>query len=152
MDSNLKGVVDDVFPRMLEELAFLFADPDDGGAQGIPHDAVLVSIGFSGERSGALEMGIGRSLGNEMAANLLGLDPDERGADRLGDDALRELMNVTCGHVLTELAGDTPVFNLTIPEVTILDGAGWDALGNDHATAKFAVDGRPVQLRLRVDG
>ncbi|MBM3290171.1 MAG: chemotaxis protein CheX [Candidatus Hydrogenedentes bacterium] len=151
MDSNAKGVLDDVFPRMLEELTFLFADPDDGSSpQGMPHDAVDVAIAFSGERNGTLDMGVSRSLGIEMASNLLGLDPDDDNAEHLGDDALRELMNVTCGHVLTSLAGDKPVFNLSIPTITALDGAGWDALARDADTARFAIDGRPVHLRLRV--
>jgi len=152
MNNDPKAVINDVFPQMIEELTFLFADPVEGGAApGIPHDAVVVSIAFSGERSGTLDMGIGRSLGIEMAANLLGLDPEADNAAALGDDALRELMNVTCGHVLTSLAGDKPVFNLTIPEVRPVNGAEWDALGQGHDTAQFSVDGRPVQMRLRLD-
>ena len=152
MHTEPKAIIDDVFPRMLEELTFLFADPEEGGGpQGMPHDAVRVVIGFSGEKRGTLEMAIGRSLGIEMAANLLGLDPDAEEALTLGDDALRELMNVTCGHVLTTLAGDKPVFNLSIPEVSPMDGAAWDAFARDSNTAQFSVDGRPVQLRLHVE-
>jgi hypothetical protein len=59
-------------------------------------------------------------------------------------------MNVTCGHVLTALAGDRPVFNLSIPEVRPMDGKAWDALASDKDTVRFSVDGRPVHIRLQV--
>ena len=151
MHSKPREVVAEVFPKMLEELGFLFADPDESPSPpGMPHDAVRVQIAFSGEMGGEIDMGIGRSLGAEIASNLLGLDLGEENIPRAGDDALRELLNVTCGHILTTFAGDRPVFNLTIPEVTPMDGAAWDALARDKDTAIFGIDGRPVQLRLRL--
>lgn len=153
MSRTPKEVVREVFPRMLEDLTFLFADPDDSGSpSGMPHDAVKVSIAFSGDRSGDIEMGLARSLGAEMASSVLGVDPNEAKAGQIGDDALRELMNVTCGHVLTSLAGERPVFNLSIPVVERMDGDAWEALARDSDTAMFNVDGRPVHVRLRFDG
>ncbi|NUM52772.1 MAG: chemotaxis protein CheX [Candidatus Hydrogenedentes bacterium] len=152
MNTNLKDVVNDVFPQMLESLTFMFADPDEGvSPPGMPHDAVLVRIAFSGERNGAIEMAIGRSLGLEMAGNLLGLEPQADNAQKYGDDALRELMNVTCGHILTAMAGDRPVFNLTIPSISPMDGADWDALSRDESAAQFSIDGRPVRMRVQLE-
>lgn len=149
MGGNLRDIIDDVFPRMLEELAFMFADCDDGAGEfGMPHDAVLVHIAFSGEREGSVDMGVGRTLGLEMAANLLGVAQDANNAEQLGDDALLELMNVTCGHILSSMAGDKPVFNLTIPEISQMSGEAWDEMQRDVSTARFTVDGRPVQMRV----
>lgn len=150
MKRDTKAVLRDVFPRMLEELAFLFADEPDSLAS-MPGDPVLVNIAFSGPFHGTLEMSIARSLGIEMASNLLGLDPDDTNAEHAGDDALRELMNVTCGHVLTGIAGSEPVFNLSIPTVRLISGKEWDALGNAADVVIFQVDGRPVQLRVNID-
>lgn len=153
MNRTPREVVVEVFPRILEDLAFLFADPDDSQfSSGMPHDAVKVSITFSGDRSGGIEMGLARSLGAEMASSLLGVDPSEASAGQIGDDALRELINVTCGHVLTSLAGEKPVFNLSIPAVERMDGDTWEALARDVDTVLFSVDGRPVHVRLRFDG
>ena len=147
MSDNPKDVIIEVFPRILEELAFLFADPvEDFVRLGMPHDAIAVTIAFTGEKSGTLEMKIGRSLGIDMVSNLLGLDPDSHDAERAGDDALRELMNVTCGHILTSIAGDKPVFNLAVPQIEPLDASAWESLSRGENTAKFSVDGRPVQL------
>ncbi len=150
MKSDTKAVLHDVFPRMLEELTFLFADDPDGRAS-IPGDAVIVNIAFSGPYSGTLDMSIARSLGIEMATNLLGLDPDDASAERAGEDALRELMNVTCGHVLTGIAGSEPVFNLSIPTVRSIGADEWNALGNAEDVAVFHVEGRPVQLRVTIN-
>lgn len=150
MKSDLKAVLRDVFPRMLEELTFLFADEPDASLS-IPGDPVLVNIGFSGPFNGTLDMSIARSLGVEMASNLLGLEPDDTNAEHAGDDALRELMNVTCGHVLTGIAGSEPVFNLSIPTVRPISAQEWEALGNAAEVVIFHVDGRPVQLRVNID-
>ncbi|MCC6797145.1 MAG: chemotaxis protein CheX [Candidatus Hydrogenedentes bacterium] len=150
MKVDTKAVLRDVFPRMLEELTFLFADNSDGKAS-LPGDAVLVNIAFSGPFHGTLDMSIARSLGIEMASNLLGLDPEDTNAQRAGDDALRELMNVTCGHVLTGIAGSEPVFNLSIPTVRPIGAEEWDALGAAADVVIFEVDGRPVQLCVKIE-
>lgn len=150
MTHDTRAVLRDVFPRMLETLTFIFADEADGKAS-IPGDAVLVNITFSGPVTGSLDMSIARSLGIEMASNLLGLDPEDANAERAGDDALRELMNVTCGHVLTGIAGNEPVFNLAIPTVRPIGADEWDVLGRAKDVAVFHVDGRPVQLCVTIE-
>jgi CheY-like chemotaxis protein len=37
-------------------------------------------------------------------------------------DSLKEMLNVTCGQLLTSFAGEGPVFDLSIPTVAELDG------------------------------
>ena len=84
----------------------------------------------------------------EIAANVLGVDLDDPDVVVKPLDALKELLNVTCGHVLTALAGDEPVFDLTVPEVTEIDAVAWKKLADAPYTVAFLVDESPVLLQL----
>lgn len=151
MNNNAKAAVESVFPQVLEELAFLFADPSDmSSVPGAPHDALKVSMAFSGALSGVLDMAVSQGLGSEIAANLLGVEPEDTQDSKAAHDALRELLNVTCGHVLTTVAGDQAVFDLSIPTVAPIEIAEWKRLASQSDTAFFSVEGRPVMLRVAI--
>jgi CheY-specific phosphatase CheX len=82
---------------------------------------------------------------------MLGVGPeDERVMDR-ARDALKEVLNVTCGGILTHIAGDQPVFDLTVPEVDEVDGEAWRTLAGDAGTAAFMVDDYPALLKLQLN-
>jgi len=149
MSSKASDAIASVFPRVLEEQTFLFADPSDlNFAASPPREAVCVSITFSGANAGKLEMGISATLGREIARNLLEIEPGEEPPDSAAQDALRELLNVTCGNILTEMAGDKPVFNLSLPQIEPIDAKAWKKLISDPGASIFEVENQPVVLRL----
>ncbi|MDZ4859027.1 MAG: chemotaxis protein CheX [Candidatus Hydrogenedentes bacterium] len=149
MNAHPKSALETVFPKVLEEMAFLFADQSDAlHARKTPGDSVCVVIAFTGARSGTLEMAISTSLGREISSNLLGSEPGETPSNAAAHDALGELLNVTCGNVLTEIAGDKPVFNLGVPRVTALLGDEWNAFASDSGAAIFNVEGQIVLTRI----
>lgn len=149
MNAPPKAALEAVFPRVLEESAFLFAEPSDtDGEQNAPDDAVCVSIDFTGARSGSLNMAISTSLGREISMNLIGNDQGEAVPDSAAHDALGELLNVTCGNVLTEIAGEKPVFNLSVPRIAPISAEEWKSFFASPDMAAFKVDGQIVLTRI----
>jgi hypothetical protein len=55
---------------------------------------------------------------------------------------------VICGNVLTAIAGEGPVFDLSVPTVSNLDGQAWSARLNEPDTCVFLVDDSPVLVHL----
>ncbi len=149
MSNENSQILNKVFTSVLEQLAFMFAEPPESespdlGTAGI----VQVSMSFHGPFHGTMDLTVPRSMCEELAANVLGLDPDDEMVTRSPFDALKELLNITCGNVLTTLAGDTPVFDLSIPATEQLDAAAWDDLRTRSTTAYCLVDDFPVLLHM----
>jgi chemotaxis protein CheY-P-specific phosphatase CheC len=97
-------------------------------------------------------LAVPRPLCGVVAANMLGLEPDDDEAARVQDDAVKELLNVTCGNVLTRLAGPEAVFNLSVPTTRELPVAEWQALLQSIESVGFIVEEQPALLRLTIDG
>jgi len=153
METKLEQTVSATFCRVLEQLAFMFAEPAGRDAFASQEgEWLILSIGFSGPLVGALQLVVPPRLCIALAANMLGMDDDDDAAGDKGLDAMKEVLNVTCGNILTELAGTDPVFTLTIPEVKPLDAPGWAGLLEDGAAMGFLIDDHPALLRFGVEG
>jgi len=154
MDTDHGQVLRTVFAEISESLAFMFVEEpeDETSADPDTNDLVLAFMGFSGPFSGKLVIAVPASLCPEIAANVLGLDPDDELVQAKPYDALKELLNVTCGNVLTAIAGEEPIFDLTPPEVKKMDLTAWQALRNMPGTQQHLVEDRPVLLQLSIDG
>jgi hypothetical protein len=100
----------------LEQLAFLFAYPSEGGLEASADDAVGCRVCFEGARAGELWGAFARSLLPELAGNMLGLEAIETVAEQQLD-ALREVMNVICGNLLPQISGPSAVFEIKRPEI-----------------------------------
>lgn len=144
--------VQKAFAEVLQQLAFLFAEPipalsdiDDPGAWR------AVRMGFKGPFAGEVSLHLPTSLRNEVAANFLGLDADDDGVSSHADDALRELLNVLCGHILTLWAGEEAVFDLGSPELIDTHPIENHVMGNREGPSlaqTFDIEGAPAVLTL----
>jgi hypothetical protein len=146
----VKKVCCDVF----EQLAFMFSeDPEED--EGVPTPAggcVLTAMGFSGPAKGRIALAVPEDMCPEIAANVLGVDPDDELVSENAHDALKEMLNVMCGRLLTELAGEEPVFELTVPEVRAIPDETWQKLQATPGTLALLVDDSPVLLRFEQTG
>lgn len=137
------------FAGILEQMAFLFADPVSADEMPpLTDPAVRVSMGFTGPFSGRMIMALPEPMCPVVAANLLGIEPEDAADKSKAEDAVKELLNVACGHVLTAIAGPKPVFALSPPIVEPLDNDGWEALVSSESTALVVVEEFPVLLHL----
>jgi chemotaxis protein CheY-P-specific phosphatase CheC len=152
MNSQREGAVKKVFCEMLEKCAFIFAETaakdeiDD-----VAGEYVCVAMSFSGAWRGTMQLALPRPLCAVIAANMLGLEPDDEEAAQAQDDAVKELLNVTCGNVLTTLAGTEAVFSLSAPKTQVLPAAEWKALLQSPESVGFTVEEQPALLRLTID-
>lgn len=138
-----------VFADVVQNLAFMFADevpPSELPEQAA--DPIMASVAYRGHASGTLRILTIGAIRNVLAANVLGLDESDPEAAIKGDDALKELANVTCGQLLTILHGDKPVFDITPPTLESVDADLWRSFRANPEVASCLVDGTPVMLLL----
>lgn len=139
-----------VFTEVLEQLAFMFVETPDTTETPESEHLVATSMAFRGPCSGKVTLAAPREMAPVLAANVLGLDPGEDLGIQASYDALKELLNVTCGNVLTAIAGDEPVFDLTVPEVMEFSSDAWTDLAEQPGTIYCLVDDFPVLLQLEI--
>ena len=147
-----KEKVEEVFCEILQETVFMFGDEVSGPSDlaGLQEGALAVEMKFTGEQAGSLLLAVDQAICPELAANMLALDPTDEMAKERGKDALKELLNITCGHLLTEVAGSEAVFDLTVPELRELTAEEWSDLVGAPGTALFEVDEHPALLRFEM--
>ncbi|MEI6564314.1 MAG: chemotaxis protein CheX [bacterium] len=144
-DTNILGRVT---IETLEQFAFLLGDPPDvNPPSAMPSTAWVVRLIFSGPRTGKLGMATTPCLARQMAANLFGIERDDV-SDEQAVDALKELLNVTCGDYLHEIEGNTPIYDLSAPTISSVDDltlqtqlAGWPQVA-------LNVEGQPLFVFL----
>jgi len=134
--SELATIVGDV----LGDLAFLVG----GDRPPVPASGAAwmeCRIAYSGPVGGTLHCWCTRDFALQLAANLLGLSPDNPAVLSGIDDALGEFMNVVCGQFVTACHGTDRVFNLSIPTP-----------GPGLPPPQISFDGRETACALSVSG
>ena len=152
MNSDNRTKTIEAFTDVLGKLAFMFAEPvEDGESGDTPRDALQAEVQFSGPLHGRLSVAVPREWCSELAANILGVDEEDDAALENLTDALKEVANVSCGHLLTAVAGEQPQFDLSPPEINELSEDDWCRLRADSEKIPMNIDEiNPVLLRFEV--
>jgi len=139
------------FLEVVEKLTFMFGEelpkadlPEPEG------DYSVARIQFDGAVAGAVSLVVPEELVPEIAGNILGLDPDEVESTEMMQDAVRELLNVACGHVVMELAGAGADFTLAAPVYTIVGADAYAAYRDDDDSFAFLLEDSPALLNLKL--
>jgi chemotaxis protein CheX len=82
-----------------------------------PKSNVVGTVSFAGERSGVVAFYSTMGTAQDIAGALLGLPPDETGAEVA--DAIGEITNMIAGSFRTRLAADGGQWAISIPTVTV---------------------------------
>lgn len=149
MTDQMREAVETTFMDVVEKLTFMFgeqADVEDVETDGEPWAEARMA--FEGDVSGSLAVIVPQSLQPDIASNILGLDSDMLNNPEVLDDALREMLNVICGHVIRTLAGESCRFDLITPENKLLEPEQLQALLEDEATSAYMLDDEPVLMHL----
>ena len=150
-DNQAREVVENVFCDILERVAFLFADPaKKDEIEGACENYLCANLIFAGPEKGSVSLVVPNSLSKEIAANVLGLEPDDDLVREGAGDALKELLNVTCGHILTSLLGTKMVFDLSAPEMEVYDESAWREMLRAPNTVGVLVEESPVLLSFEM--
>lgn len=134
---------------VFQEAAFCFIEPLDGDVP--PADELLVAgIPFTGTLRGRLQIAAPPVFASLLAANLLGLDPDEEDVAAQCEGALGELLNMVAGQLFCECLGADNDIQLGLPETQTMSGeAFWALLGAETVhVAGLAEDEQRVDFAL----
>ncbi len=145
MQEQKTATLTTIFSEVLASLAFMFTD--DEPVEVVAGDVWLeTTIRYDGSASGELILCCTREFSVVLAANLLGVNPEDTGDHSQADDAVKEFMNIICGQLVTAQHGSDDVFNLTIPVIRELPVTpDLDATNDDNVSA-LCVEGHPVKL------
>ncbi len=152
MPSSTMEIASATFMGIVEKLTFMFGEPvpkHELAGQGI--EFTMASMSFKGDLEGRLSVAVPSMVMPEIAANILGLEPEDIDSKEMLDDALAEMLNVVCGHVIMDLVGTGANFKLNSPETRILDDDGYGALIDDNDFVGFELDDSPAFLGLKLE-
>jgi len=146
---TLATVVSDV----LEASAFSFADPCEKDELPEAHGEILqAEITFRDDvQEGTIRLAAPAELAATFSAEMLALDPDEV-TESLSADALKELLNVICGQLITAVWGEEPLFQLTVPRLSGLDEEAWRKFCERTEVLTLVVDDIPLACELGLRG
>lgn len=114
-------------------------------------DALNVRVEYSGKHNGELGLIMEQPLALLIAARILGAESTADVSEEMIEDAIRELINVVCGHFVTLMYGYTPVLKLSIPRVTRVGYAVCNLLMTKTDVCTFLVEESPLigQVKLK---
>lgn len=118
MRDQIVESVSATFLQVVEQLTFMFGEPaDKGDILDADGDYILAQMAFTGDVNGTLSIAVPADCVAEIAANILGLEPEEMEASSMAPDSLGEMLNVICGHVIMAIAGKGADFGLGSPVI-----------------------------------
>jgi CheY-specific phosphatase CheX len=132
MSEPTPEMLTEVLSSVLEEAAFFMIEPEEVPAQ-LDGEVFSATIDFEAVRGGQLRLTASRALARNLAANMLGIDPNDPEADEQGRNALGEILNVLGGAFVTRHFGTKVPFQLGLPSVADEVPAG------RHSTCAVAV-------------
>ena len=143
-DEDIRETLQDVMADVLEQFAFMFINPVEPADLTIPNGHILrAEIRFSGPFSGWLSLCGTQSFCLLLAANVLGMDAEELTPEH-ATDALKELVNVTCGELLVALSGKQTVFDLSVPSIEKITPATFKIAMNRTDSICVMIDDDPL--------
>lgn len=141
--------LDTVFGAVIETFAYVFPESAGEAPTHPPADLVYGEIGFAGAVSGTLAVAAPETLCAEIAANLLAVESTDPAAIERGPDTLAELLNITAGHLCTELEPHAPT-RLNPPTVARMPSDEWTEFASGGKSRHYVVDDQPITLRLNL--
>lgn len=148
LSRDIPGVVAQSLAESAETMAFVSLIPAEAPVVLSP-DALLVRITFTGPINGHVELVAPEAFGALLAGNMLGCEPADPDAAGRAIDALKELMNITCGDLLSKV-GHSGGFEMGLPQVNnAADTDGWREYLTAHPDAAFDAEGHLVAIRLQ---
>jgi two-component system chemotaxis response regulator CheY len=146
--SEQAAQIDAVFGPVLETFAFAYPEFVEVSQLPDPEDDVFsASITFEGATCGVMTISAPSALCAELAANILGTDPDDPDARLRGADTLGEIVNIAAGH-LASLLEPARATSLNPPVVQHVDRAEWERQVASDSSRTYVVEGRPVVVTV----
>lgn len=149
MRKNTRRIMSEAVIEILERFTFMVS-----GVVTTKHAAefpasrnfAVASMNIAAPARLSVRMGAPIELCRQFAANLLAMDA-AKVSDDAAEDALKELLNESCGLFASSFYGDSIGVELTPPRVTGMSAREWDKFRADRQTQTLDVEGRPLAVR-----
>ena len=153
MTEQIKDALSNIAIETFEQLAFMFGFSQEA-ENPVPSDSpVFARISFSGYFCGTLVMKVSSIILEELAANMLGVDEEEKTTMDQQHDALKETLNIICGNLLPVVAGKHEIFNINLPEIVPAENMSEGSGGPQPVCCvNLAFDVGQCKIVLFVDG
>ncbi len=116
MANIIETTFEEIVVASLEKIAFLFMDPIPSEESPLELD-LHARILFEGPSStGSIHLFADQSFAQEMAAGLLGIEPEEVSTED-SKNAMKELANILAGELILRLGAKKEEFFLGLPEL-----------------------------------
>ncbi len=139
----------DILGSVLQESAFIFAEPDDE-PPAWEGEVLIARIAFESTRGGSLRILTTPDGAAEIAANMLGIDPGDEAVEN-ARPAFSELLNVLGGAFLTRYFGTAVPSQLGLPSTELVDGPPAPQAHRTCAATVRLESGEPVTLELDLE-
>ncbi len=137
------------FSSVFEGFAFMFVEQEPDLDPENPGTCLQADIQFqSRDKQGTLKVIAPEDLCSELAENILGAETEEL-PEHAGENALKEILNVSCGSILAEKFGTEEVFDLSIPETSQVSEEHWNSCCQDGQHELFWVDESPMLVQFQ---
>ncbi len=146
MSSDVNQLLHDIAASTMEELCFMFEEPDmDEELFHLKNGKVSI-IKFTGPFSGTMVLKASGDLLEAIGVNMLGEDELTEEQKR---DALGEVSNVICGNVLPNISGSKKdVFDLASPEVYNIDEMPEIGSEDQTTTVRIPMEDGFIEIQL----
>ncbi len=152
MQNEVQDQVCSTFMDVVEKLTFMFGEvitKDEVDTIGTPY--TLASMSFDGDVKGLLSVAVPTDMTAEIAANILGLEPEDIESEEMKNDALAEMLNVVCGHVIMALVGTGANFKLDSPLTCPVDEMTFSSIQDSDEFVALLLDDSPIFLGLKLE-
>lgn len=131
---------------VFEELCFAAVD-DLYGSPDSPWE-IVATVDFQGYCRGRMVLKLSNVDASMLAETMLG--DEEPITEKLALDAVGEIANVLCGHILPKIAGKVVEFDLARPVVVRVEEGAAPSDSEAHVI-RMSVDDGVAELALRID-
>jgi hypothetical protein len=115
----------EILGRTLEEAAFVCVEADPSPRR-FETTVLVARMGFAGPVAGEMRLAAEPASTASLAANLLGVDLGDPESSGKGRDAIKELLNISCGLLVQEIFGPGVICKLNLPTVAEAPGAEYE--------------------------
>jgi CheY-specific phosphatase CheX len=121
MPETLETAVSECTSRVLDTAAFISVWPWTEQDSDLPSPDMAATMEFHGPCQGRMIIRVSSAVLPTLAMNMLGDFDGDPASREKAMDALKEVLNMICGNVLTAWCGAEAVFDLSPPETMELD-------------------------------
>jgi CheY-specific phosphatase CheX len=148
----------DAISSVIEDLAMMTVEQIENIEEFQPQ--LVGWIDFTGPVQGRLSIRCREALAQNLAANLLGTDPDDMETQADAWDALAELLNVICGNIVSSIYDSERCFALSTPQINIIkpedpdtkkDETKNDSTNREVRVTLLSLEDEPAEFTLAVE-